>query len=89
MAVLSDLLKPGLRVVFCGTASGNDSARKGDYYANPSNKFWCVLYKTGFTPRRLQPCEFRQVLEYRIGLTDIAKDFAGPDARLTGRSSGS
>ena len=82
MDVLPDLLRSGLRVVFCGTASGNESTRKGDYYADPRNKFWCVLYDTGFTRRRLQPSEFRQVLEYRIGLTDIVKDFAGPDANL-------
>ena len=82
MDVLPDILRSGLRVVFCGTASGNESARKGAYYADPRNKFWRVLYDTGFTPRRLQPSEFRQVLEYEIGLTDIAKDVAGPDVTM-------
>lgn len=37
--ILPDRLGPGLRVVFCGTAAGAVSARKGHYYAGPGNLF--------------------------------------------------
>lgn len=33
MDILPDVLKPGLKVVFCGTAAGNRSATNGAYYA--------------------------------------------------------
>ncbi|HEU5143069.1 MAG TPA: uracil-DNA glycosylase family protein [Solirubrobacterales bacterium] len=50
MAVLPDLVRPGLRVVFCGTAAGTASARAGAYYAGPGNRFWETLRVTGLTP---------------------------------------
>lgn len=37
--VLPDLLRPGLRVVFCGTAAGAASALSGAYYAGRGNRF--------------------------------------------------
>lgn len=37
--MLPDLLRPGLRVVFIGTAAGAASARAGAYYAGPGNQF--------------------------------------------------
>ena len=53
--VLPDLLRPGLRIVFCGTAAGNVSAARGAYYAHPQNRFWSALYAFGLTPRQLEP----------------------------------
>jgi G:T/U-mismatch repair DNA glycosylase len=44
--VLPDLLRPGLRIVFCGTAAGTASARAGAYYAGPGNAFWPTLAGT-------------------------------------------
>ena len=35
--VLPDVLGPGLRIVFCGMAAGDRSAREGAYYADPGN----------------------------------------------------
>lgn len=80
--VLEDLLRPGLRVVFCGTAAGRMSAERGHYYAHPQNKFWRVLHEVGLTPRRLRPDEYPQVLSFGIGLTDIAKHVSGMDSQL-------
>ena len=37
--VLPDLIKPGLKIVFCGTAAGTVSAKRGAYYAHPQNRF--------------------------------------------------
>ena len=80
--ILPDVLAPGLRVVFCGTAPGTRSAMEGAYYAHPGNYFWRTLFTTGLTPRRLLPREFREVLRFGIGLTDVAKHAFGSDAEL-------
>ena len=80
--VLPDLLDHGLILVFCGTAASEVSARQGAYYANPSNAFWRTLHAIGLTPRLYEPGEFRDLLELRIGFTDLAKFAVGSDRRL-------
>ena len=80
--VLPDVLRPGLKIVFCGTAAGTESARRGHYYAHPQNKFWPTLHAIGLTPHRLKPEEFPRVGEWGIGLTDIAKTVSGMDSEL-------
>jgi double-stranded uracil-DNA glycosylase len=37
--VLPDVIRPGLKIVFCGTAPGNVSAARGACYAHPRNRF--------------------------------------------------
>jgi TDG/mug DNA glycosylase family protein len=80
--VLPDILKPNLKVVFCGTAVGDKSAQAGAYYAGPRNSFWSTLTRVGLTTRRLDPQEFRILPRYGIGLTDLAKGLHGPDRRV-------
>jgi len=80
--VLPDILRPGLRIVFCGSAAGAESARVGAYYAGPGNKFWPILHKTGLTDRLLKPANFRTLPDFGIGLTDLAKAASGSDASL-------
>jgi double-stranded uracil-DNA glycosylase len=80
--VLPDLLRPGLRIVFCGTAAGTVSARRGHYYAHPQNKFWPTLHAIGLTPRPLDPSEFPLLSDWGVGLTDIAKTVSGMDKEL-------
>lgn len=80
--VLPDLLRPGLRVVFCGTAAGSASARAQAYYAGPGNGFWQTLHATGLTPVQLAPAEFRRLPEFGIGLTDICKVLHGSDTEV-------
>lgn len=80
--VLPDVLGPGLKLVFCGSAAGTASARKKAYYAGPGNRFWKTLYDIGLTPRRLEPHEFVSVLDFGIGLTDVAKTVFGSDHEL-------
>jgi TDG/mug DNA glycosylase family protein len=82
MAVLPDVLAENLDVVFCGTAPGRYSAEVGAYYAKPGNRFWPTLHKVGLTPTRLEPQHYRQVLECKLGLTDLAKNTSGQDAIL-------
>lgn len=83
-----DLLQPGLRLVFCGTAPGRMSAKMGHYYAYPQNKFWRILHATGLTPRLLAPAEFHDLIKHGIGLTDIAKFVSGQDNQLPKHSLG-
>lgn len=80
--ILVDLLRPGLEVVFCGTAAGTASARAKAYYAGPGNAFWRTLFETGLTPRQLAPSEYRRLLDYGIGLTDLCKVRHGSDAEV-------
>jgi len=80
--VLDDLLGPSLQVVFCGTAVGTASAKAGAYYAHPQNKFWKILYDSGLTPELLQPRQYRDLRNYRIGLTDFVKTHSGMDHQI-------
>lgn len=82
MSVLPDLLRPGLRLVFCGTAPSRKSAQLQAYYAHPGNLFWPTLYQAGFIPEPLQAAEYPRLLDYHIGLTDMNKTQSGVDADL-------
>jgi TDG/mug DNA glycosylase family protein len=80
--MLDDLLVPNLRLVFCGTAAGTRSAAQRAYYAGIGNKFWPTLAAVGLTPRQLEANDFRELLQFGIGLTDLVQDQAGPDERI-------
>lgn len=80
--VLPDILRPGLRVVFCGTAAGTASAKARAYYAGPGNSFWETLHATGLTPVLLEPAEFERLPEFGIGLTDLCKVSYGSDEEV-------
>lgn len=81
--VLPDLLAPGLTTVFCGSAAGAASARRGLPYAGPGNKFWPILAEAGFTPELFAPGDYRNLLDLGIGLTDVNKSQSGADSDLT------
>jgi TDG/mug DNA glycosylase family protein len=80
--ILPDLLKPHLKVVFCGRAVGLESACQGYYYANAMNKFWPILHEVGFTPTLLQPHEYPKLLDEGLGLTDSVKYITGSDKHI-------
>jgi double-stranded uracil-DNA glycosylase len=80
--ILPDRLRPGLKLVFCGTAAGRQSALQQAYYAHGQNKFWTTLHKTGLTPRLFAPQDYESLWELGIGLTDIAKHVYGMDHQL-------
>ena len=80
--MLPDLIKPGLKIVFCGTAAGNVSAARGAYYAHPQNRFWSALHAFGLTPRQLKPEDYAELSQWGLGLTDIAKHVSGMDREL-------
>lgn len=80
--LVPDLLEVDLKLVFCGTAPSRASAAARAYYAKPGNRFWPTLHEIGITPRRFAPQEYRQLLDLRIGLTDLCKVHSGVDAEL-------
>ena len=80
--VLEDLVRPGLRVLLCGSAAGAVSARRGLPYAGPGNRFWVTLHEVVLTPERLTPERHRELLHHGIGLTDVCKTASGADADL-------
>lgn len=80
--MLPDVLQKDLLLVVCGTAVASHSAKIGSYYAGRGNKFWPTLYQVGLTDRILKAEEFRELLSYRIGLTDLVKTVAGNDDQL-------
>lgn len=70
---LEDLLKPGLMLVIVGCNPADFSVRKGNYYADPRNRFWKLLHDSDLVPVELEPRDYRQLLDFGIGLTDISK----------------
>lgn len=70
--VLTDVIAPGLRVLFCGINPGMYSAITGHHFARPGNRFWPTLHAAGFTDRLLKPSEERDLLQYGLGITNIA-----------------
>jgi double-stranded uracil-DNA glycosylase len=80
---LPDLLRPGLTVVFCGTGAGLESAQRHAYYAGRGNKFWPMLHSVGLTPIQLAPEQYRDVLQFGIGITDLVKTESGSDRSLS------
>jgi TDG/mug DNA glycosylase family protein len=86
--ILPEHLRPGLKLVFCGTAAGRQSALQKAYYAHPQNKFWRTLKTVGLTPRLFTPQDYPALWELGIGLTDIAKFAYGMDHQLPRHSLG-
>ena len=71
--MISDILAPGLRVVFCGINPGKSSAHTGFHFAHPGNRFWKVIHRAGFTDRQLRPEEELQLLDTRCGITMLVE----------------
>lgn len=66
-----DYLAPGLAVVFIGFNPGIRSGETGHHFANPTNRFWKILYGAGLTPRIFAPEDAELLLELGYGLTNI------------------
>ena len=66
-----DVIGANLAVLFCGINPGQTSGSLGQHFARPGNRFWKVLHAAGFTDRALAPSEQRQLLDYRLGVTNL------------------
>ncbi|TDW23771.1 G/U mismatch-specific DNA glycosylase [Kribbella kalugense] len=83
MQSLPDVIRPGLRVLFCGINPGLMSAQTGHHFARPGNRFWPALHLSGFTPRQLKPAEQEELLSYRLGITNVVSRPSAQAAELT------
>lgn len=70
---LPDYLKPGLAIVLVGLNPSDYSVRQGHYFANPRNRFWPALNRSGLVGKEMSPELDAQLLDHGIGLTDVVK----------------
>jgi double-stranded uracil-DNA glycosylase len=73
LAPVPDVLRPGLRVLFCGINPGLWSAAVGHHFARPGNRFWKALHLGGLTPRQLAPDEEDELLALGLGITNLVE----------------
>jgi len=78
-----DVLAPELDVLFCGINPGLYSAAVGHHFARPGNRFWPALHAAGFTPRLLNPSEEQELLQLRLGITNIVSRATASARELT------
>jgi TDG/mug DNA glycosylase family protein len=68
---VSDLISPGLKILFSGINPSLYSAAVGHHFARPGNRFWPALYAAGFSPRLFSPFEGPSLLALGYGITNI------------------
>ena len=83
-ASMPDILAPDLKVVFCGINPSVYSAVVGHHFARPGNRFWRALRGGGFTPHQIAPADDATLLEWGLGLTNVAARATVAAADLTG-----
>ncbi|MFE4820033.1 G/U mismatch-specific DNA glycosylase [Streptomyces sp. NPDC056704] len=77
--LVPDVVRDGLKVLFCGINPGLMTAATGHHFARPGNRFWPVLHRSGFTPRLMKPSEQGELPSYGLGITNVV-------ARATARA---
>ena len=70
---LTDYLQDGLDLVFVGLNPSSYSVRVGHYFANPRNRFWAALNRSGLVGEELSPERDTELIKYGIGFTDVVK----------------
>ena len=78
-----DVIAPGLRVLFCGINPGLYTAAVGHHFARPGNRFWPALHQSGFTPRLLSPFDESELLDLRLGITNVVARATATAAELS------
>jgi TDG/mug DNA glycosylase family protein len=68
---VTDLIAPGLEILFCGINPSLYSAAVGHHFARPGNRFWPALHAAGSTDRTLRPAEEHQLLGRGLGITNL------------------
>ena len=70
---LGDYLQEGLAIVFVGLNPSSYSVRAGHYFANPRNRFWAALNRSGLVGEELSPERDTELIRHGIGFTDVVK----------------
>src|SRR2546426_11874614 len=78
-----DVVRPGLRVLFCGINPGLYSGAVGHHFARPGNRFWKALHAAGFTDRLLPAWEQGRLLDYGLGITNLVRRATAGAAELS------
>ena len=78
-----DLIRPGLRVLFCGINPGLYSGATGHHFARPGNRFWRALHQAGFTACIVSPWEEHLLLDEGLGITNLVARATASAAELT------
>lgn len=68
---IPDHIAPGLDVLFVGYNPSLRSSQTGHHYANPSNRFWKVMFLGGVMPRLFASHEGDALLAHGFGFTNI------------------
>lgn len=71
--MITDILRPGLQVVFCGINPGLKTASSGFHFADATNRFWKVLYQAGLTKTLLAPEDELMLLDNNCGITMLVE----------------
>lgn len=71
LGTIPDHIREHLEILFVGFNPSLLSGTTGHHYANPSNRFWKILFEAGLTERLLKPAEDAALLEAGYGLTNI------------------
>ena len=77
-----DVVGPNLCILFAGINPSLYSGAVGRHFAGPSNRFWPVLHAAGFTPRRLNSYEERELLPLGYGITNIVRGATATAAEI-------
>ena len=80
---VSDVVAPGLDVLFCGINPGLYSAAVGYHFAHPGNRFWRALRDSGFTDRILSADEQRDLIGFGCGITNLVQRATAAASELT------
>jgi len=71
MPLLRDRIGPNPRVLFVGINPGMRSAAVGHHFAGPSNRFWKLLYESGFAPEPVTWRDDERLPEWGLGITNL------------------
>ncbi|HYG80362.1 MAG TPA: G/U mismatch-specific DNA glycosylase [Pyrinomonadaceae bacterium] len=80
---MTDVIGPGLKILFCGINPGLYSAAVGHHFARPGNRFWPTLYAAGFTDRLFSAFEDSRLLERGYGITNVVERATASAAELS------
>lgn len=69
--VVPDLIRPNLRVLFCGINPGLYTAAVGHHFGRPGNRFWPALHAGGFTEELVSPFDEERLLDMGWGITNV------------------
>ncbi|HEX4905586.1 MAG TPA: uracil-DNA glycosylase family protein [Acidimicrobiales bacterium] len=79
--MLPDLVRPGLRVLFCGYNPSIYAADVGVAFARPGNRFWPAALAAGIVSVDRDP--WHAVRHHRVGFTDMVKRASVAAAELS------